>query len=242
LLGSSASAVSASGVVKRYGSRTALHGVDLEVARGEIVCVLGPNGAGKSTLLRILSTTLIPDEGIVMIDGHDAVREPRMVRRSIGYAMTDERSWYWQLTGRQNLEFFAAIHQIARREAAERIDDLLEEFDLTEAADRRFQEYSTGMRARLSLVRAFLPDPSVLFLDEPTRSVDPMVAGHFRRDLLQATDRRRLGVVLATHDLHEVATLASKVLILSKGRIVATAEPGLSAAQLERRLVAAMAG
>jgi len=233
-------AVAATGVVKRYGETTALHGVDIEVARGEIVCILGPNGAGKSTLLRILATILVPDAGRVLVDGHDAVQEPRLVRRSIGFAMTDERSWYWRLTGRQNLEFFAALYHIPRREAARRIERLLDEFELGDVADRRFQEYSTGMRARLSLARAFLPDPSVLFLDEPTRSVDPVVASGFRRELRLATTRRQMGVVLATHDLHEAATLASRVVIMHRGRIASSADPGLTAAELEHRLTAAV--
>ena len=232
--------VSATGVVKRYGTRTALHGVDLEIGHGEIVCLLGPNGAGKSTLLRILATILLPDAGEVIVGGHDAAREPLAVRRLIGFAMTDERSWYWRLTGRQNLEFFAAIYRIGRREARERIVDLLEEFQLTDVADRRFEGYSTGMRARLSLARAFLPAPSVLFLDEPTRSVDPVVAGRFRRDLTAATERRQLGVILATHDLHEASSIATRVLIMSGGRIVSSTEPGLPAAELERRLGAAV--
>ena len=233
-------AISAVGVAKRYGSRTALHGIDLEVSRGEIVCVLGPNGAGKSTLLRILATILLPDAGDVLVDGVDALRDPLRARRSIGFAMTEERSWYWRLTGRQNLAFFAALSRLERREAARRVDDLLREFALGDTADRLFQTYSTGMRARLSLARAFLSDPAVVLLDEPTRSVDPLVAGRFRRDLLEAVARRRMGVVLATHDLHEAATVASRVLILSQGRVVATTDAGLSALELEARLAGAV--
>lgn len=228
-------------MVKRFGTTTVLHGVDLTVDPGEIVCILGPNGAGKSTLLRILATILLPDEGAVTIDGRDAIRDPLAARRSLGFAMTEERSWYWRLTGRQNLVFFAALAQLDRREATGRIDRLLTEFGLGDAADRLFQTYSTGMRARLSLARAFLQEPAVVLLDEPTRSVDPVVAGRFRRDLLEATGRREMGVVLATHDLHEAATVASRVLIVRGGRVVSETAAGLSAAELEERLATEMA-
>src|SRR5215203_5370466 len=131
-------------VTKRFGGVQALDGVSFRVGHGETVTLLGPNGAGKSTLLRIIATTVLPDSGRVFVDGHDAIARPAVARRSLGVALGDERSWYWRLTGRRNLEFFAALYGLTRRQAAERATELLAEVGLTEAADRRFDGYSTG--------------------------------------------------------------------------------------------------
>jgi ABC-2 type transport system ATP-binding protein len=229
------------GLTKRFGAVTALAGIDLSVAPGEVVTLLGPNGAGKSTLIRILATTVLPDEGSVHVAGYDAVAQPTAVRRSFGLALGDERSWYWRLSGRRNLEFFAALYGLRRREAAARVDVLLREIGLADAADRRFDGYSTGMRMRLSLARALLPDPRVLLLDEPTRSLDPLAASAFQARVLELASARRMAVLYATHDLHEAAEIASRVLILVRGRVAATLAGGSDAAALERSLLVAAA-
>ena len=228
----------ATGLEKRFGLVRALAAVDLEVPWGGTVALLGPNGAGKSTLLRILGTTLLPDAGEVILAGHDVVAEPAAARRSTGLVLGEERSWYWRLSGRDNLEFFAALHGLRRTAARARSAQLLAELGLSEAADRRFDGYSSGMKARLSLARALLCEPPVLLLDEPTRTLDPVAASSFRAEVRRQADSGR-AVLFATHDLHEAAALASHVVVMVRGQVRATTDDRPDAAQLERILVTA---
>jgi ABC-2 type transport system ATP-binding protein len=229
------------GLQKRYGKLAALRGVDLEVPWGSILAVLGPNGAGKSTMLRILGTTVLPDSGHVEVAGHDVVAEPAAARRSLGLVLGDERSWYWRLSGRENLEFFAALHGLRRPVARRRATELLAAVDLTDQADRRFDRYSSGMRARLALARALLHEPPVLCLDEPTRTLDPVAAASFRALVLAQADAGR-AVLFTTHDLHEAAAVASKVVVLAGGRVAARADDRPDAARLEAILIEAAGG
>ena len=232
--------ISTRGITKRFGPVTALTGVDLDVAPGEIVTLLGPNGAGKSTLMRILATLVLPDTGTAWIHDSDVVTQASAARQSLGLALADDRSWYWRLTGRQNLAFFAALHALPRRMIPVRINDVLADVGLTDAADRRFDQYSTGMRARLTLARALLPSPPVLLLDEPTRSLDPVAAAGFRRQVSRLVAERRLAVLFATHDLHEASTIANRILILASGRVVQDLPGGTAVVELEQNLLGAL--
>jgi ABC-2 type transport system ATP-binding protein len=226
---------------KRFRAVQALNGVSFDVERGEVVALLGPNGAGKSTLIRILGTTVLPDSGSATVGGHDVVRDPAAARRSLGIMIGDERSHYWRLSGRRNLAFFAALVGIPRREAAARTALLLDAMGLTDAADRPVLGYSSGMRARLSLARALLADPSLLLLDEPTRNLDPLAAAGFRAGALRLAGQGETGILFATHDLHEAVAISTRVLVLSAGRIVLE-EPAreLDAARLESAFLAAV--
>ena len=226
---------------KTYGAVHALRDVDLAVAAGEIVALLGANGAGKSTLLRILGTTVLPDAGTARLAGHDVVADPTSARRSAGFLLAEERSWYWRLTGRHNLEFFAALHGMPRAEARSAADALIEEVGLGDAADRQVRGYSSGMRMRLSIARALLGSPPVLLLDEPTRTLDPIATREFGDNLRDLADRRDSAVLLATHDLHEAATVADRIALLVQGRIVDVLEGEYDAAVLERGLLEAQA-
>src|SRR6266516_5654739 len=169
---SSVPAVRVEGVVKRFGAIVALDGAGVEVPGGMVFGLLGPNGAGKTTLVRILATLLAPDAGRVEVFGHDVVREPAAVRDLIGltgqFAAVDEI-----LTGRENLEMFGRLFKLSGEEARRRAGELLERFDLAQAADRSVRTYSGGMRRRLDLAAALVPRPAVLFLDEPTTGLDP---------------------------------------------------------------------
>jgi ABC-2 type transport system ATP-binding protein len=231
--------IRARAVTKRFASVTALFDVSLDVAPSEVLVLLGPNGAGKSTLLRILGTTIIADSGEVIVAGHSVTTAPAAVRRSIGFLLPEERTWYWRLTGRHNLEFFAALHGLRKKEGARRTQQLLEEVGLAEAADRPFAGYSTGMRLRLSLARALVAQPPVLLLDEPTRSLDPIATKHFRDLILEIAEHRNTAVLIATHDLHEAAALASRVLVLIDGRIRGTSDSWTDTSELEDMLLAA---
>ncbi|MGQ0433174.1 MAG: ABC transporter ATP-binding protein [Microthrixaceae bacterium] len=227
------------GLHKRYDTVDALAGVDLEVPAGETVVLLGPNGAGKSTLLRILGTTVLADAGTASVDGHDVADDAAAARIATGLVLGDERSWYWRLSGLENLAFFARMYGYRRRAAVAVAGELLALVDLTDAGDRRIEGYSSGMRSRLAIARALLGDPPVLLLDEPTRALDPIAAAAFRAHAgeLAATGR---SVLYATHDLHEAAALNAAVIILDHGRIAARAAAGATAAQLEALLLASV--
>jgi ABC-2 type transport system ATP-binding protein len=222
------------GVRKRFGAVEALSGVDLEVGSGEIVALLGANGAGKSTLVRIAATTVIPDAGAVEIGDYDAVRFPEQARSRTGVVLNEERSFYWRLSGRDNLEFFAALHGLGKRAARARALDALAAVNLVEVADRRVDRYSSGMRARLGLARALLGQPAILLLDEPTRSLDPAASVAVRGLVRALAAERMTGVLFVTHDLHEAAEVASRVVILARGRITATVDGDTDAESLER--------
>ena len=200
----------------------ALRGVSLKVGEGEIFGLLGPNGAGKTTFLKILSTQVLPTSGAARIYGHDVVREERRIRSMIGIIHSDERSFFWRLTGRQNLEFFAALFGIPGREARRRIRGLLELVDLEERADEMFQTYSTGMKQKLAIARGLLPHPRILFMDEALRSVDPVSTQRIRAFVRSEVIRMVGGtVVVATNRLDEAAELCDRVAILRRGRLVA---------------------
>jgi len=197
----------------------ALRGVDVHVHRGEIFSLLGPNGAGKTTLVKILSCLILPDRGRAVVGGAD-VRNEQQVKPKIGLVHSDERSFYWRLSGRENLAFFARLYDVPGKRIAARIAELLERVDLVDAADRRFSDYSSGMKQRLAIARALLHDPPILLMDEPTRSLDPessLTIRAFILDELKGRDGKT--ILLATHNLREAETLCDRVAILVQGTI-----------------------
>jgi ABC-2 type transport system ATP-binding protein len=233
--------ISARDVSKRFRSVQALDGVSFEVGAGEVVSLLGPNGAGKSTLLRILGTTILADTGTVTVGGHDVVDDAAGARRSLGVMIGDERAHYWRLSGRRNLLFFAALVGLSRRDAARRTEELLAEVRLSAAADRRVGEYSSGMKARLSLARALLANPPLLLLDEPTRNLDPLSASHFRQSAERLAHERGAGILFATHNLHEAVAISNRILVLASGKIVLEEDAeGMDANRLEAAFLAAV--
>jgi ABC-2 type transport system ATP-binding protein len=204
----------------------ALEDVSLSIGKGELFGLLGPNGAGKTTLLKILATLVLPDKGRVMVNGYDVEKKPAQVRRSMGFVVSEERSFYWRLTGRQNLDFFSSLNNIGRRMAPERIENVLGITGLSRDADRMFKDYSAGMKQRLAIARSLLPDPEILLMDEPTRSLDPSAARNMRdfvREELVA--RRGKTVCLSTHNLHEAEEICSRIAILHRGKILACDKP-----------------
>ena len=212
-------AVSADGLVKRYGTTTALAGIGLEVPTGTVTAVLGPNGAGKTTAVRILTTLTEADEGHARVAGFDVRAEPKEVRRRIGLTAQDA-TVDPLLTGRENLVMLGELHQLRRRDAMRRATELLGEFSLEEAADRPTSGYSGGMRRRLDLAATLVARPQVLFLDEPTTGLDP----RGRAELWGVLDTLVEGgatVVLTTQYLEEAERLADDIIVIDQGRIIA---------------------
>jgi len=207
-------------LVKKFGDFTAVDQVSFEVAEGEIFGLLGPNGAGKTTLIKILATLVLPDGGRAVAGGHDVARDPARAKRAVGYAVGEERSFYWRLTGRENLEFFAALYGLRGAARAGRIAGLLGLVGLEASADLRFNAYSTGMRQMLAFARALLADASILLVDEPTRSLDPLAADRIRSFLrAELAGKQGKTVLWATHDLGEAADFADDIAVISRGRI-----------------------
>jgi ABC-2 type transport system ATP-binding protein len=197
----------------------ALRGASLTVAHGTIHGVMGPNGSGKTTLLRVLATLVIADAGHASVGGYDVDRDAQSVRRMIGLSTGEERSLYWRLTARQNLEFAAALHGIGRPEQA--IARALAIVRLDHEADRPVSGFSQGMSRRLSLARAILHEPDVLLLDEPTRSLDRAARAEFQHVLQALRTEREVTTLLTTHDLGEAASVCNRVSVLREGQFVA---------------------
>jgi len=204
----------------------ALRGVSFSVQSGEVVALVGANGAGKSTLLRILTTLLLPTKGRAWVGGADVAREPARVLRQLGFHSGSDSSFYARLTARENLRLFAALNNIAHAEASARIAHLSELLHLDSVLERQVRTLSTGTVHRLGLARALLHRPSVVLLDEPTRSLDPLAAAEFRRFLRDEVVRGQGATVLfASHTLAEVEQLAARVALLHSGRLLACEPP-----------------
>jgi ABC-2 type transport system ATP-binding protein len=212
-------AIEAAGLVKKYGEVVALDGLDLEVAAGTVMGLLGPNGAGKTTTVRILTTLLVPDAGRATVVGHDVVSDARALRRVIGLsgqnAAVDEH-----LTGFENLDMVGRLYHLGRTRSRERAHELLERFDLVEAADRPAKGYSGGMRRRLDLAAALVAEPPVLFLDEPTTGLDPRSRLGMWKAIADLV-RRGTTLLLTTQYLEEADRLADKIAVIDHGRVIA---------------------
>jgi ABC-2 type transport system ATP-binding protein len=224
------SAVVATGLRKSYGDHLVLDGIDLNVAEGAVFALLGPNGSGKTTTVRILSTLLPADAGTVRVAGHDLRTQAQLVRAAIGvtgqFSAVDNL-----LTGRQNLLLMADLHHLGKAEGHRRADELLERFDLTEAAGKLAATYSGGMRRRLDLAMTLVGDVRIIFLDEPTTGLDPRgrrTMWQIIRDLVG----RGITIFLTTQDLAEADQLADRIGLLELGKIVAEGTPD----ELKRRI------
>lgn len=222
--------IAASALTKKYGDFTAVDGLDLSVRRGEIFGLLGPNGAGKTTTILMLLGLTEPTSGCVRVAGFDPVRDPLSVKSIVGY-LPDNVGFYPNMTGRQNLRYTASLNQVPRKEAEERIDSLLQEVGLADAADKRAGKYSRGMRQRLAIADALVKRPSILILDEPTIGIDPEGV----RDLLAMLSRLRddgMTILLSSHLLYQVQAICDRVGIFVGGRMIASGPVD----ELERQL------
>jgi ABC-2 type transport system ATP-binding protein len=217
-------AVAAHGLLKTFGEQRAVDGIDLTVAEGEIFGVLGPNGAGKTTMLQMLATLLPMDGGDAQVFGYDVRRESHAVRQLIGvtgqYASVDEN-----LTGRENLWLFGRLQGLSSKQAHREADDLLEQFGLTEAANRAISQFSGGMRRRLDLAAGLITRPALIFLDEPTTGLDPRTRAQMW-DTIRSLVADGCTIVLTTQYLDEADELADRIAVIDRGRKVAEGTPG----------------
>lgn len=210
-------------VFKKRQIIKALDGINLNVEAGQICALLGPNGAGKTTLIKILCSLLLPDCGRVLINGCDVYtyKGSKLAKNMVGLVVGEERSFYWRLTGLQNLKFFATLYNIPSKKALYRITQICDVLEINDI-NRRYQEYSTGMKQRLAIARCLLSDARVVFMDEPTRSLDPLVAKNLRDFICKKMVREdKRTVLLSTHQISEAESVADKIAVISEGRIKA---------------------
>jgi ABC-2 type transport system ATP-binding protein len=212
-------AILVEGLTKSFGDVHALRGIDLSVPRGTVLGMLGPNGAGKTTAVRILTTLLRPDGGRAVVDGYDVVREAAAVRRSIGLS-GQSAAIQEELTGRENLEIVGRLYHLPRTQARSRASELLEQFGLTDAADRAAKTYSGGMQRRLDLAASLVGKPRVLFLDEPTTGLDPRSRlGMW--DVIRSLAAGGTTILLTTQYLDEADELADEIVVIDHGQVIA---------------------
>jgi ABC-2 type transport system ATP-binding protein len=212
-------AISIRNLTKSFGKKSVLEGINLTVKRGTMLALLGPNGAGKTTTVRILSTLTAPDGGEVTVNGYDVVKDASEVRRIIGltgqYAAVDEL-----LNGRENLEMMGRLYHLGKEESKRRAEELLEQFDLTEAAERAVKTYSGGMRRRLDLAASLVATPPIIFLDEPTTGLDPR-SRIAMWEIIQRLKQQGATILLTTQYLEEADRLANRIAVLDRGKIIA---------------------
>ena len=232
--------IQAKGLSKTYQSRgqavTAVSNITFSVGKGELFGLFGPNGAGKSTIVRMLTTLLAPTGGTAVVNGFDVVQQEMQVRASIGLVTADERSFYGRLTARQNLQFYAAMQNIPRIQIAQRINEVLELFGLSHKAEAATQSLSTGQKQRLNIARALIHNPPILFLDEPTKSMDVQTSD-FVKQLIrdELVNKQGKTVVFISHELYEMENFCDQVIILANGTVQAVGTPAELGAKLPRR-------
>ncbi|MBO3763039.1 MAG: ABC transporter ATP-binding protein [Candidatus Brockarchaeota archaeon] len=219
-------AVEAKGLYKIYktGGKEvkALNGVSIDVKYGEVVSLLGPNGAGKTTLVKILATLLVPDDGQARVGGYDVLTQGHKVRKIIGYAGQDsERSAYFRLTARENLLFFArAFHGISKEEANKRIEELATAFGFESKLDSYFIALSGGEKQTFVIIRSLITKPKIVFMDEPSKSLDPVTASRVRKYIKEYAKNFNAALLVTTHNMLEAEEISNKVVMINKGKIL----------------------
>jgi ABC-2 type transport system ATP-binding protein len=221
-------AIRAEGIFKIFRSgwrgrrqKEALKGINLQIEEGEVFGILGPNGAGKTTLLSILSTLLLPDQGKVHILGIDSLRNDYQIRERVNIC-SGNANFLWSLSVKENLHFYGMLYGLTGRRREEKVESLIDLFELDEYRDVSFDQLSTGMKQRLSLAKSLVNDPEVLFLDEPTVGLDPDVSVRIRELMLSIHREKGITLLLTTHNMREAEHLCGRIAFLKEGEILAT--------------------
>lgn len=202
----------------------AVDGVSFEIKKGEVFGLLGPNGAGKTTTIKMITGLLRPTSGYVKVNGLDVDKNPMEALKNIGTVLAGDRSIYWKLTGRENLEYFAALYGCNRKEAKRRAEKLIKRLGISEKADELVEKYSTGMKQKVALGKALIPEAPVVLLDEPTLGLDPNSARDLREIILDIKTEGR-AVLLTTHYMEEADFLCDRIAIVDTGKIIALDTP-----------------
>jgi len=205
---------------RKNGTVTAISNVSLIITKGDCVGLLGPNGAGKTTLLKLIGGLLYPTKGSVVVNGCDTQKNNLQARKTVGFVLNEDRSFYWRLTAIQNLEFFGALNDMHGKYLQERIETLLKLVGLKNVGNTRVSDYSSGMRQRLAIARGLLANPAILILDEPTKALDPLGAENLRNLISKnICCEQEKTLILATHQIEEACILCNKIGIVSNGCI-----------------------
>jgi sodium transport system ATP-binding protein len=204
---------------KSFGKVEAVRGISFEAGNGEITGLLGPNGAGKTTTLRMLYSLLPPDEGEILIDGLNPVRDSIEIKKTLG-VVPDNRGLYTRLTGRENIAYFAAMHGMTRAATDARVEKLMGTLDMDDFIDRRAEGYSQGQRVKVAIARAVVHEPKTVLLDEPSNGLDVMSTRALRRYIIELKEGGH-SVILSTHIMQEVAALCDHIVIIAEGKIAA---------------------
>lgn len=206
---------------KKVKPIVAVDKVNLQVNKGEISGLLGTNGAGKTTLIKMLCTLISPTSGRVLVGGYDVAKDEEKVRGCVGLVTCEERSFYWRLTGRQNLQFYGNLYNLKTSEIRNRIRQLSHLLELEDILEQRFDSYSTGTKQKMAIARALIHDPEIIFMDEPTRSLDPMMAAEVRSFIKkELVEQQGKTIVLATHQLQEAEQLCDRIAVMNRGHFV----------------------
>lgn len=210
-----------------YGKKSEKVAVDcisFHIEKGEIFGLLGPNGAGKTTTIKVLSTLLLPSSGKVEIDGYDIVKDRKEILKRVNLISGGERSLYWRLTARENLEYFGSLYNIKSKVLKDRVDELLEKVGLLDYKNSKVETFSKGMKQRLQIARGLINEPQILFLDEPTIGLDPS-ASHMLHDIILELKSKGTTIILTTHYMNEAEKLCDRVAFIRNGTIITIKTP-----------------
>lgn len=214
------SCILVSDLTKKYGDLTAVNGISFEAEKGEVLGILGPNGSGKTTTIKSILGLIEFDGGSVSVNGMDIKKARSRILRNTGAVLEGARNTYWYLSPRENLSYFAGIRGVSGREAADRIDYLLESLDLADVADKELRQFSAGMKQKCALACAFVHDPEILLLDEPTLGLDVEISRHIRSWLKGIADEQGKTILITSHNMDFIESVCERILIMRKGEII----------------------
>ncbi len=212
--------VEVSGLVKKYGDLTAVKGISFGVKRGEILGILGPNGSGKTTTLKSILGLITFDGGGITVNGFDILKDRRKILEATGAVLEGARNTYWYLSPRENLAYFAGIRGLGGKKVAERTNYLLETLELADVADKELRQFSAGMKQKCALACAFVHDPEILLLDEPTLGLDVEISRHIRNWLKTITGEQRKTILITSHNMDFIESVCDRILMMRRGEIV----------------------